>query len=128
MNIKSILLKGDVAAIKMEVMRSKSPSLNYLKDIRGLADKYKCLLIFDECTSGFRESFGGLHLNYGVSPDLTVLGKTLGNGYAITSVLGTSPVMSSSQSTFISSTFFSERIGFWRWLHSRKWRESNLGR
>lgn len=110
--LETILSRGDVAAIKMEIMRSKSPTLQYLKDIRGLADKYKCLLIFDECTSGFRESFGGLHLNYGVSPDLTVLGKTLGNGYAITSVLGTSPVMSSSQSTFISSTFFTERIGF----------------
>jgi glutamate-1-semialdehyde aminotransferase len=107
-----VLAKGDVAAIKMEVMRSKAPSLQYLKDIRRLADKYKCLLIFDECTSGFRETYGGLHLKYGVTPDITVLGKTLGNGYAITAVLGTKSVMSSSQSTFISSTFFTERLGY----------------
>ena len=110
--LEAVLAKGDVAAIKMEVMRSRAPSLSYLKDIRGLADKYSCLLIFDECTSGFRESFGGLHLNYGVSPDLTVLGKALGNGYAITSVLGTETVMNASQSTFISSSFFTERLGF----------------
>ena len=110
--LEVVLKKGDVAAIKMEVMRSKAPSLGYLKDIRVLADKYRCLLIFDECTSGFRESYGGLHLNYGISPDLTVLGKALGNGYAITSVLGTETVMNSSQSTFISSTFFTERLGF----------------
>jgi glutamate-1-semialdehyde 2,1-aminomutase len=110
--LEGILANGDVAAIKMEVMRSKAPSVQYLSDIRGLADKYNCLLIFDECTSGFRETFGGLHLKYGVQPDLTVLGKTLGNGYAITAVLGTGSVMSASQSTFISSTFFTERLGY----------------
>ena len=110
--LERLLAGGDVAAIKMEVMRSKAPSVDYLKNVRILADKYKCLLIFDECTSGFRETFGGLHLKYGVDPDLTILGKTLGNGYAITAVLGTKPVMLSSQSTFISSTFFTERLGY----------------
>ena len=110
--LEELLAGGDVAAIKMEVMRSKPPSVQYLKEIRILADQYKCLLIFDECTSGFRETFGGLHLKYGVDPDLTVLGKTLGNGYAITAVLGTKPVMLSSQATFISSTFFTERLGY----------------
>ena len=69
-------------------------------------------MIFDECTSGFRETFGGLHLKYKIQPDICVLGKTLGNGYAITSVIGTKKVMSASQSTFISSTFFTERIGY----------------
>lgn len=110
--LEEILSKGDVAAIKMEVMRSKPPTKEYLLSVRGLADKYKCLLIFDECTSGFREAFGGLHLNYDVSPDISILGKTLGNGYAITAVLGTKPVMLASQATFISSTFFTERLGF----------------
>jgi len=111
-NLERILKMGEVAAIKMEVMRSQEPSLQYLKDIRLLADKYQCLLIFDECTSGFRETFGGLHLKYGIAPDLSILGKTLGNGYAITAVIGSKPVMHVSQSTFISSTFFTERIGF----------------
>tara|TARA_E500000331_G_scaffold358610_1_gene427475 strand:- start:9047 stop:10369 length:1323 start_codon:yes stop_codon:yes gene_type:complete len=110
--LENILIEGDVAAIKMEVMRSKEPSIGYLRNIRNLADRYNCLLIFDECTSGFRETFGGLHLKYGINPDITILGKSLGNGYAITAVLGSSQVMESSQSTFISSTFFTERIGF----------------
>jgi glutamate-1-semialdehyde 2,1-aminomutase len=110
--LEKILCKGDVAAIKMEVMRSKAPTKEYLLNVRELADKYNCLLIFDECTSGFREAFGGLHLNYDVSPDISILGKTLGNGYAITAVLGTKPVMLASQATFISSTFFTERLGF----------------
>lgn len=110
--LEEYLVGGDVAAIKMEVMRSRPPSVEYLQNIKALSNKYNCLLIFDECTSGFRETFGGLHLKYGVEPDITVLGKTLGNGYAITAVLGTKPVMQSSQATFISSTFFTERIGY----------------
>ena len=68
-------------------------------------------LIFDECTSGFRETFGGLHLKYGVTPDMAMFGKTLGNGYAITAVVGKKEVMESAQKTFISSTFWTERIG-----------------
>ena len=110
--LEEILTAGDVAAIKMEVMRSKAPSKDYLQSVRQLANQYNCLLIFDECTSGFRETYGGLHLKYSVEPDLCILGKTLGNGYAITSVIGTDKVMRASQSTFISSTFFTERIGF----------------
>ena len=110
--LEEILTGGDVAAIKMEVMRSEAPSNKYLSKIRKLADKFDALLIFDECTSGFRETFGGLHLKYNIDPDLAVLGKTLGNGYAITTVLGTQKVMSASQNSFISSTFFTERIGY----------------
>ena len=110
--LEKILAKGDVAAIKMEVMRSTPPTKDYLLSVRELSNKYKCLLIFDECTSGFREAFGGLHLNYNVAPDISILGKTLGNGYAITAVLGSKVVMDASQSTFISSTFFTERLGF----------------
>ncbi len=111
-SLEKILIEGDVAAVKMEVMRSNYPDLNYLKEIRRLASKYDALLIFDECTSGFRETFGGLHLKYDVNPDIAVFGKTLGNGYAISSVIGTSEVMNEAQNTFISSTFFTERIGF----------------
>jgi glutamate-1-semialdehyde 2,1-aminomutase len=69
------------------------------------------VLIFDECTSGFRETFGGLHLKYGVEPDMAMFGKALGNGYAITAIIGRRAVMEAAQSTFISSTFWTERIG-----------------
>jgi glutamate-1-semialdehyde 2,1-aminomutase len=79
--------------------------------VRELATKHGAVLIFDECTSGFRKSLGGLHLHYGVEPDLATFGKTLGNGYAITAVIGREEVMQAAQSTFISSTFWTERIG-----------------
>jgi glutamate-1-semialdehyde aminotransferase len=76
-----------------------------------MTEKRGIVLIFDECTSGFRETFGGLHLKYGVNPDMATFGKTLGNGYAITAVLGVDEVMKSIDRTFISSTFWTERIG-----------------
>ena len=71
----------------------------------------KIVLIFDECTSGFRQNLGGLHQKINVIPDLVILGKALGNGYAITAVLGKSEVMDSAKSSFMSSTFLAERIG-----------------
>ena len=79
--------------------------------IRKLADEKKIVLIFDECTSGFRECFGGIHKIFNVEPDLLMLGKALGNGYAITAVLGKEHVMRSIKETFISSTFWTESAG-----------------
>ncbi len=69
-------------------------------------------MIFDECTSGFRETYGGLHKKYKVDPDIAVFGKALGNGYAITSIIGRKKIMNCANETFISSTFWTERIGF----------------
>ena len=73
--------------------------------------KKKIILIFDECTTGFRETFGGLHLKYGVNPDVAIFGKALGNGYAINAILGKKEIMENAQNTFISSTFWTERSG-----------------
>jgi len=103
--------QNDIAAIKMEVSRSEPPQQDYLSAVRKLATDNNIILIFDECTSGFRETFGGLHKKYGVDPDMMILGKTLGNGYAITAVLGEAQVMKSAEETFMSSTFWTERIG-----------------
>ena len=95
----------------MEVVRNEEPKDNFLQKVRQLATERGIVLIFDECTSGFRETFGGLHKKYGVEPDMAMFGKALGNGYAITSVIGRKEVMEAAQSTFISSTFWTERIG-----------------
>lgn len=100
-----------VGTIFMEVSRNLEPAPEFLEHIRSVADRKGVVLIFDECTSGFRETFGGLHLKYGVEPDIAVFGKTIGNGYAITAIIGTRAVMEAAQSTFISSTFWTERIG-----------------
>ncbi len=109
--LKKIIAENDLAAIKMEVQRSEKPKEGFLKAIRELCDKHKIVLIFDECTSGFRECYGGIHKKFGINPDMAMFGKALGNGYAITSVIGKEEIMDSAQKTFISSTFWTERIG-----------------
>ena len=69
------------------------------------------MLIFDEITSGFRLCAGGIHLRYGVNPDMAVFAKSIANGYAMAAILGIEPVMQAAQKTFISSTNWTERIG-----------------
>ena len=100
-----------ISAIKMEVSRNEGPKDSFLHKVRKLATDNNIVLIFDECTSGFRESFGGLHKKYGVNPDLAIFAKALGNGYAISACIGKKEIMTSAESTFISSTFWTERVG-----------------
>jgi glutamate-1-semialdehyde aminotransferase len=101
----------DIGVIKMEVSRNSGPEDNFLHKVRQLATERNIVLIFDECTSGFRQSFGGLHKIYGVEPDIAIFAKAMGNGYAITAVIGRRSIMEAAQKTFISSTFWTERIG-----------------
>jgi glutamate-1-semialdehyde 2,1-aminomutase len=109
--LRRLLVTGEFAAVKMEVSRNFGPAKGFLESVREMCTQFGAILIFDECTSGFRETFGGLHLKYGVEPDLAMFGKALGNGFAITSVIGRGDVMQAAQSTFISSTFWTERLG-----------------
>jgi glutamate-1-semialdehyde 2,1-aminomutase len=102
---------GEIAAIKMEVSRNEQPADDFLKKVRNLATENKIILIFDECTSGFRETFGGLYKKYDVEPDMVIFAKALGNGYAISACVGREKFMQATQNTFISSTFWTERIG-----------------
>ncbi len=109
--LEALVNAHDIGVIKMEVVRNKGPEDNFLHKVRKLATDRGIVLIFDECTSGFRQTFGGLHKLYGVEPDMAMFGKALGNGYAITATIGRREVMEAAQSTFISSTFWTERIG-----------------
>ena len=103
--LEKICSNNKIGVIKMEIFRNIPPKKNFLEKVRKLATKKKIVLIFDECTSGFRESFGGLHLKYNVFPDMCILGKALGNGFPITTILGKKEIMENAQSSFISSTF-----------------------
>jgi glutamate-1-semialdehyde 2,1-aminomutase len=118
--IEKIVKSKKIGAIKMEVSRTGLPDVNFLKKIRKLATKNKIILIFDECTSGFRQNLGGLHMKYKIYPDIAMFGKALGNGYAITSIIGRKSIMKSAESSFISSTFWTERIGFVAGLETLK--------
>ncbi len=109
--LETILSTYKLAAVKMEVQRNILPESGFLEKVRTLCSSHGVVLIFDECTSGFRETYGGLHLKHKIDPDIAIFGKALGNGYAITSIIGRKSVMEAAQSTFISSTFWTERIG-----------------
>ena len=100
-----------IGTVIMEVIRNSEPVPDFLEHVRQVTLEKGIVLIFDECTSGFRETFGGIHKKYGVIPDLATFGKALGNGYAITAVIGNTEVMKSTNDSFISSTFWTERIG-----------------
>ena len=109
--LENLIKNQDIGVIKMEVSRNMGPNKGFLEKVRKMATENNIVLIFDECSSGFRQTFGGLHKYYGVEPDMAVFGKALGNGYAITAVIGKEAIMQSAQTTFISSTFWTERIG-----------------
>jgi glutamate-1-semialdehyde 2,1-aminomutase len=109
--LKKTVSKHDIGIIIMEVTRNYSPKNNFLKKIRALCNTKKIILIFDECTSGFRENLGGKHLKFKVYPDLAMFGKAMGNGYAINAIIGKKKYMKNADKTFISSTFWTERVG-----------------
>ena len=110
--LKYLLKNKKIGIIKMEVERNIKPDIKFLKKVRNLSNKYNAVLIFDECTSGFRETLGGIFHKYKVFPDLVTYGKAIGNGHAITAIVGRKKFLRSAEDTFVSSTFWSERIGF----------------
>jgi glutamate-1-semialdehyde 2,1-aminomutase len=107
----SLVETKDIGVIVMEVVRNQGPVDGFLHKVRDLATRRGIVLMFDECTSGFRQTFGGLHTEFGVEPDMAMYGKAMGNGYAINAIVGRREVMEAAQTTFISSTFWTERIG-----------------
>jgi glutamate-1-semialdehyde 2,1-aminomutase len=109
--LTKIIEKKNIGIVKMEVFRSNPPTKQFIEAIKYLKNKHKFILIFDECTSGFRETFGGLHKKFNIFPDICIYGKAMGNGYAITAVVGKRNIMDNAQKTFISSTFWTERVG-----------------
>lgn len=82
------------------------PAPGFLQRVRALADAAGAVLVFDEIRTGFRLALGGAQARYGVTPDLTALGKAMANGYPITALVGRREVMAAAGRTFISSTYF----------------------
>jgi len=119
-NLLKLIKDKNIGIIKMEVMRNMKPRDNYLQKVRKICNEKKIILIFDECTSGYRENMGGIHLKFKVYPDMAVFGKALGSGYAINAVIGKRKIMKKAENTFISSTFWGERIGYTAALSSIK--------
>ena len=100
-----------LAAIVMEPIRNHAPAPGFLEEIRRTATELGIALIFDEITSGWRLNDGGAHLGFGVTPDVAVFAKGMSNGYPMGAVIGIRGVMEAAQGSFVSSTYWTERIG-----------------
>jgi len=103
--------KSELAAVVMEPIRSVQPEAGFLERVKELSAESGAVFILDEISAGFRICSGGAHLVLGVNPDIAVFSKALGNGYPIAAIIGKGEVMAVAQSTFISSSYWTERIG-----------------
>ena len=103
---------GDnLAAIVMEPARHNDPDPGFLEFVRDKAHQCGALLVFDEITIGWRMNLGGIHLKFGINPDMAIFAKTLGNGHPIGAIIGTKAAMQGAYQSFISSTYWTESVG-----------------
>lgn len=109
--LKRLAAKHKIGMIAMEVIRHQEPEQGFLEGIRAVANKIGAILIFDEISSGFRSRVGGVHPKYKVTPDIVVFGKAMSNGFPMAAIVGKKKVMEAAQTTFISSTYWTERVG-----------------
>ena len=109
--LENIVEKNDIGVIVVEPVRHHPPQHDFLKKIREIASEIGAVLIFDEITSGFRMNIGGIHDLYQVYPDISVYGKAMSNGFPMAAVVGKYSVMDIAEESFISSTYWTERVG-----------------
>jgi glutamate-1-semialdehyde 2,1-aminomutase len=102
---------NSVGVIVMEPFRYQGPQDDFLLKVKEIARKNGSVLIFDEITSGWRHHLGGVHMKLGIEPDMAVFAKAVSNGVPMAAVIGKRAVMDSAQNSFISSTYWTERIG-----------------
>lgn len=87
------------------------PKPGFLEGLKEITQKHGSVLIFDEIRTGFRVNLGGAQKEFGVTPDMSVFGKALANGYPIGVVVGKREVMDVlTEKVFLSSTFFSNSL------------------
>lgn len=109
--LEKIIKQHDIGAIIMEPTRHQEPKDGFLQKVRQIANQNKIVLVFDEISAGFRQNVGGVHLLYKVYPDIAVFGKAISNGYPMSAIIGRKKIMQAAQKTFISSTYWTERVG-----------------
>ena len=96
-SVERALFGGDVAAVIVEPVAGNMgvvpPAPGFLEGLRELCDEHGALLIFDEVMTGFRVALGGAQERYGVTPDLTCLGKVVAGGTAAAAYGGREDLM-----------------------------------
>ena len=96
-DVERALAGHDVAAIILEPIPHNIgavlPQPGFLERLRALATKHGAVLVFDEVITGFRHALGGYQSIAGVTPDLTTLGKAMGNGWPVSALAGKAELM-----------------------------------
>ena len=96
-SMSDILEKQDIACVIMEPIMGNvgviTPEKGYLEEVRKVTKEHGTVLIFDEVITGFRASSGGAQLSYGVTPDMTTMGKIIGGGFAAGAFMGRKEIM-----------------------------------
>ncbi len=103
--------RGQIAAVIVEPVRNIYPQKEFIEMIGSVTKQENIILMVDEVSSGWRLNVGGAHLKLGLKPDLAVFAKGMSNGYPMAAIIGKADVMDAAQSSFISSTYWTERIG-----------------
>jgi len=103
--------KDKIAAVVMEPIRNAEPEEGFWECIQSETGKGGIALIIDEVTAGWRLNLGGAHLLYSIEPDIAVFAKGISNGYPMAAIIGKKKYMDAAQDSFISSTYWTERIG-----------------
>jgi glutamate-1-semialdehyde 2,1-aminomutase len=102
--------RGDVAAVIVEPVQHGIgcilPRAGFLQTMRELTQVHGAILIFDEVITGFRHGLGGFQAIAGVTPDLTTLGKAMGNGFPISALAGRRELMEQFDTFHAGSVFF----------------------
>jgi len=109
--LRRIVSQNKLAAIVMEPVRGQLPASGFLEGVRQVADDAGAALVFDEVSSGWKFACGGAHMKFGIEPDVAVFSKSTSNGYPMSAVIGRASVMEAAQTSFISSTYWTDGIG-----------------
>ncbi|MEI8349166.1 MAG: aminotransferase class III-fold pyridoxal phosphate-dependent enzyme [Candidatus Omnitrophota bacterium] len=103
--------RNKIGVIIMEPIRSQEPDEKFIQTINKIAKDLKAVLVIDEITAGFKLTTGGAHLLFGLEPDIAVFAKAMSNGFPMAAIIGKEKIMQVAQETFISSTYWTDRIG-----------------
>lgn len=109
--LEKIVERNEIGVIVLEPIRHQEPEDNFLLKVKNIANEINSVLIFDEISSGWRMNVGGAHAQYEVYPDIAVYGKAMSNGFPMAAVVGKGDIMDTAQKSFISSTYWTDRIG-----------------
>ena len=111
-DFKKRVKNKNLAAIVVEGCRFQNPNKKFVREINKFCEINNVCLIVDEITSGWRNTIGGVYKKFGLKPDIVIYGKGIGNGYAISCIVGKKKYLDYANESFISSTAWTERVGF----------------